>query len=177
MSSLEAVAAVTTLLREPTRVRSVEVVAHRGFSSRQPEMTLAAYREAVEWSVAEGVAVGLECDVRFSADQELVCLHDPVLGRTSPGRGAVAEWSVAALRALDFGSWRVLAPSVEQRSLVTLGELLALVAEARTRGADVRLVVETKHPSDEGLTLERRVCELLAEYGWTGPGAPVRVIT
>ncbi len=183
---------MTTLLRVPRRASEWDtagwdisepgtsaqrIFAHRGFSSRQPEMTLAAYQEAIQWSLAEGVPLGLECDVHFSADEQLVCLHDRVLDRTSDARGLVADWTLAQLRRLDFGSWKVLDPAPEQRSLVTLAELMALVAGARIRGADVSLVIETKHPSDRGLAIEQRVCQMLAAYGWDVPGAPVRLIT
>ena len=175
---------MTTLVRSsggsgPGMARELgfEVVAHRGFSSRQPEMTVAAYREAVEWSVVEGVPLGLECDVRFSADGELVCVHDAVLGRTGGVGGRVGEWSVAELRGMDFGSWRVVGASVEQRSLVTLADLLGLVGAARAGGAEVGVVVETKHPCERGLGLERRVVEMVEGCGWGGVGSPVRVIT
>ena len=168
---------VTRLLREPTRVLTGRIFAHRGFSSRQPEMTLAAYQEAIDWSIAEGVPVGLECDVHFSADGEPVCLHDRILDRTSDACGPVEEWTLADLRRLDFGSWKVADPTPSQRSLVTLAELLALVHKARNGGADVTLVIETKHPSDRGLEIEQRVCAMLADYGWDRAGAPVRLIT
>jgi glycerophosphoryl diester phosphodiesterase len=163
---------VTTALTAPPRI-----VAHRGFSSRQPESTLAAYQEAIDWSLAEGVPVGLECDVHLTADDELVCLHDARLGRTVDAVGPVSGWTLADLRRLDFGSWRVADPTPEQASLVSLVELLTLVRDARTRGADVELVIETKHPQARGLELERRVCRLLAAFGWDVPGAPARLIT
>lgn len=160
------------MLQAPTRI-----YAHRGFSSRQPEMTRAAYVEAIDWSVTEGVPLGLECDVQISADGELVCLHDPNLGRTTPASGLVVDWTVDELRGLDFGSWKVPDPTPAQRSLVTLAELLALVYEARSRGADVSLAIETKHDVAAAAVLEHRVCQLLSRYGWVGAEAPVRLIT
>ena len=59
------------------------IVAHRGFSGRQPEMTRAAYRAAIDWSAKTGIELGLECDVHFSADDQLICLHDLSVKRTS----------------------------------------------------------------------------------------------
>jgi glycerophosphoryl diester phosphodiesterase len=163
---------VTTLLTAAPRI-----VAHRGFSSRQPEMTLAAYAEAIDWSIAEGVALGLECDVHVTADGELVCLHDSFLGRTTNAFGPVGAWTLEDLRGLDFGSWKVHRPSPAQRSVVSLADLVGLVRGGRERGADLELVVETKHPQPRGLELEERVCALLAGCGWLGPQAPVRLIT
>jgi glycerophosphoryl diester phosphodiesterase len=140
-------------------------------------MTLAAYQDAIAWSAAEGVPVGLECDVHLTADDQLVCLHDAALGRTTDACGPVAQWSLPELRTLDFGSWKNPDPTPEQKALVTLEELLGLVLAARLRGEDVSLVIETKHPQPCGLELEQRVCRLLAAYGWDRPGAPVRLIT
>ena len=54
----------------------VQIIAHRGFSGRQPEMTRAAYAEAIAWVEQTGVPIAMECDVQFSADDQLVCLHD-----------------------------------------------------------------------------------------------------
>ncbi|SEG45689.1 glycerophosphoryl diester phosphodiesterase [Actinacidiphila yanglinensis] len=81
--------------------RPVQVVAHRGASEDVPEHTLAAYRKAIE----DG-ADALECDVRLTADGELVCVHDWRVNRTSNGRGAVSSMELADLAALDFGSWK-----------------------------------------------------------------------
>ncbi|HYP44060.1 MAG TPA: glycerophosphodiester phosphodiesterase family protein [Propionibacteriaceae bacterium] len=163
---------MTTVLSAPTRI-----FAHRGFSSRQPEMTLAAYQEAIDWSLQEGVPLGLECDVRLTADAELVCLHDATLGRTSDAVGLVSNWTLAELRQLDFGSWWVQDPGPAQRALVTLAELLDLVRDARARGAEVSLAIETKHSLGGGLDVDQRVCALLHDYGWDTPDAPVRLIT
>ena len=155
----------------------VAVFAHRGFSSRQPEMTRAAYVEAIAWSEATGTPLGLECDVQFSADDQLVCLHDLTLDRTSDASGPAFERTVAELRVVDFGSWKVRRPTADQRSLVTLEELLSLVVRARRRGVPVGLAIETKHPNPRGLAIEDRVAAMLAAVGWDQQGSPVRIIS
>src|SRR3954466_7422338 len=76
--------------------RPVQVVAHRGASEDVPEHTLAAYRKAIE----DG-AEALECDIRLTADGELVCVHDWRVNRTSNGRGAVSSLELADLATLD----------------------------------------------------------------------------
>lgn len=45
----------------------------------------------------------MELDVRRTADQALVCLHDAGLGRTTNGRGPVREHTLAEIRRLDAG--------------------------------------------------------------------------
>ena len=48
-------------------------------------------------------ADALEFDVRLSQDGEVVVMHDPDLGRTTSGTGAVALMTLPELRALDAG--------------------------------------------------------------------------
>ena len=153
------------------------IFAHRGFSGRQPEMTRAAYAEAIAWAEETRVPLELECDVHFSADDHLICLHDLTLDRTSNGTGPAFAYPLSDLQRLDFGSWAVPRPSPDQRRLVTLDELLIMVADARGRGVPVGLAIETKHPNPRGLDIEERVRVLLEPYGWHHPGSPVRLIS
>lgn len=140
-------------------------------------MTIAAYRAAIDWAGETGTRLGLECDVQFSADDQLICLHDSRIDRTATTTGIAFEFTVAELKALDFGSRQTQNPSEEQRTLITLAELLAMVDEARQRDVDVTLAIETKHPNPRGLDTEDRVAAMLADYGWTRAGAPVRIIS
>jgi glycerophosphoryl diester phosphodiesterase len=151
----------------------VDIVAHRGFSSRWPEMTRAAYVEAIAWARAEQVELALECDVQWCADDKLICLHDETVDRTSNGRGPAYAMTLKELRALDFGCGR----GGEGSRLVTLSELLDLVEQARADGVRVTVAIETKHPNPRGTDTEQRVAEELAARGWTGPDAPVRLMS
>lgn len=147
------------------------VIAHRGSSAALAEHTLGAFRRAI----SEG-ADALECDARFSADGELVCVHDRTLDRTSDGVGLVSSRSVEQLRALDWGSWKDIDPDLppdpDNRQLVTLRELIQLAVGA---GREVGLAIETKHPSRFGGRVEQEVARLLGEHGLDGrrrPGMP-----
>jgi glycerophosphoryl diester phosphodiesterase len=151
------------------------LIAHRGFSSLHPEMTRAAYQAAIEWSYQTEIPLGLECDVHFSADDELVCLHDLTLDRTSTSSGPAYQRTVSELKLLDFGSRSVPDPEPEQRELVTLRDLMIMVRDARQDHVPVSLVIETKHPNDRGREVEERVAAMLAEFGWIQPDAPVRL--
>ncbi|MGC4856023.1 glycerophosphodiester phosphodiesterase [Micromonospora sp. DT4] len=152
------------------------IFAHRGASYDLPEHTLAAYLRALD----EG-ADGLECDVRLTRDGHLVCVHDRRLDRTSNGRGLVSAQTLAELDALDFGSWHPgsapsgdLPPDESHTRLLTLARLLDAVLAA---GRPVRLLVETKHPSRYGSQVERRLVDLLRQYGLADPAPddPVQV--
>lgn len=178
--------------------RPVQVVAHRGASADVPEHTLAAYRKAIE----DG-ADALDCDVRLTADGELVCVHDRRVNRTSNGRGAVSSLVLADLAALDFGSWkdgpagrigdahagRIKEGRVkrgkrvkeeedeavrERSGVLTLRRLLELVADTDRR---VELAIETKHPTRWSGQVERRLLDLLRHFGLDrpAPGDPSQV--
>lgn len=168
-----------------------EVIAHRGASETEPEHTLAAYRRAIE----VGADV-LECDVRLTADGHLVCVHDRKVDRTSSGRGLVSTLELAELEGLDWGAWKALAPGAggpardgtgevpdtvdtsDRSQLLTLRRLLT---EVRDAPRPVELAIETKHPTRYGPLVERRLVDLLDEFGWAFPAdgvrPPVRVMS
>lgn len=155
----------------------IKIFAHRGFSSRCPEQTPAAYRAAIDFAAFHDIELGLECDVQFTADDQLILLHDWRVDRTSDGTGLAFEYTLAELRELDFGSWWKTDPDPDEKSIMTLVELLDMLGEARARGIRVTLNLETKHPHPRGLDIEERVAELLDERGWCGSDSPVRIIS
>lgn len=148
------------------------VFAHRGGADALPEHTLGAYLRALE----DG-ADGLECDVRLTRDGHLVCVHDRRLNRTSNGRGKVSAKTLAELDSLDFGSWHPRypvddEPMPELSRLLTLDRLLQAVCDS---GRNVRLLIETKHPTRYGAEVERRLIRTLQRFGLTEP-APERPV-
>ncbi len=74
------------------------LVAHRGGGMSAPEATLPAFAAAV----AAGADV-LEMDVRLTADEVLVVIHDASVDRTTDGSGPVAGMPFAELRTLNAG--------------------------------------------------------------------------
>lgn len=72
--------------------------AHRGAMSTHPENTLPAFQEAIRLG-----AHMIEFDVRLTRDGSLALMHDATVDRTTDGRGAVADLTLAELRALDAG--------------------------------------------------------------------------
>jgi glycerophosphoryl diester phosphodiesterase len=160
-----------------SELRRPQIVAHRGASTEAPEHTLAAYRTAL--SVG---ADALECDVRLTADGHLVCVHDRKVNRTSDGRGLVSMLELARLEELDFGSWHDShdpeEPDLDRNRVLTLRRLFELVAEYPK---PVELAVEAKHPTRHAGLLERRLVELLDEFGWAHARgemrSPVRVMS
>lgn len=140
-------------------------------------MTRAAYQAAIEWAARTGAELGLECDVQFSADDQLVCLHDSNLQRTAGRPDRPVDLTVAQLKRLDFGSWVRTGPTPDEREILTLAELLSMTAEARAAGVRVSLAIETKHPNPRALDVEDRLATMLTDAGWNVQGSPVRLIT
>jgi glycerophosphoryl diester phosphodiesterase len=167
----------------------IPVIAHRGASEDVPEHTLAAYEAALEQG-----ADGVECDVRLTADMQLVCVHDRTVNRTSNGRGVVSTLELAQLRELDFGSWKAPADDPEapdraggvvvggergpQHRVLTLERLLELVVDHPRR---IEMAIETKHPTRYAGLVEQHLVALLDRFGLAHPRlgerSPVRVMS
>jgi glycerophosphoryl diester phosphodiesterase len=99
------------------------VIAHRGYRSRYPENTLAAFEAAFDAG-----AHMIEADTTLTKDRQLVVIHDDHLSRTTNGRGKVCRYTLQELRKLDAGSW--FHPRFSQERLPALEEVLDL-AEGR----------------------------------------------
>jgi len=78
----------------------VEIIAHRGYSARAPENTMAA----LDAAVASG-ADAVEFDLHTAACGTPVLFHDAMLSRTTNGAGPLRRRTFAQLRALDAGGW------------------------------------------------------------------------
>ena len=75
-------------------------IAHRGASSYAPENTVAAFDLALQMGVCH-----IELDVHCTSDEHVVVMHDDTVDRTTNGCGPVAQYTLAALQALDAGAW------------------------------------------------------------------------
>ena len=87
------------------------VVAHRGACAEEPENTLAAFERAV----AAGADV-VEFDVRMTADDVAVVLHDPDVNRP-PRATASCEMPLEEVRALG------VVPTLEEVLLLLSGRV------------------------------------------------------
>lgn len=72
--------------------------AHRGGSLLWPENTLLAFAGARDLGFTH-----IETDLHLTRDGHLVIFHDDDVGRTTNGRGKIAEMSLAEVRRLDAG--------------------------------------------------------------------------
>jgi glycerophosphoryl diester phosphodiesterase len=155
-----------------------QVVAHRGASATNAEHTLGAYVAALD----EG-AEALECDVRLTADGHLVCVHDRDLRRTAHSDGIVSTMELADLEDLDFAAWKNPWADLDDEApdrdpelarVLTMRRLLETAASYPRR---VELAIETKHPTRYAGLVERRLVQLLDEFGWAGRDSPARIMS
>ena len=118
----------------------MKIYAHRGSSIQHPELTLTAYKAAVD----EG-ADGFECDVRLTKDNQVILWHDPDMERIAGYSARIAD--------TNFKEIKRLYPQT-----MTFEELLILARDNKKE-----LAIETKHPVPSGSAVEKKVMELLKQ--------------
>jgi len=74
------------------------IIAHRGASAYEPENTLRAFRRAIELGADMS-----ELDVHLSKDGHLIVMHNATVDKTTNGRGAIKDLTLAELKRLDAG--------------------------------------------------------------------------
>lgn len=127
--------------------------AHRGYSGRYPENTMAAFIAAVEAG-----ADGIECDVHQTLDGHFVLMHDAKVQRTTNGRGRIAQMTLAQLETLDAGAW--FQPAFAGTRVPQLAALAAYLAQYQR---PVTLNLEWKTPLRERAIVEAAL-RLIAVY-------------
>lgn len=158
-------------------------IAHRGARSLAPENTIAAAEKGLEAG-----ADLWELDVQLTRDQELIVLHDETLERTSdveavfPDRAPwkVADFTLAEIRQLDFGSWfnetdpfgQIAAGAVtaeDRRSYegITAPTLREALEWTRGHGWKVNVELKDVEGRDGEDEFPERVVALVKELGMT----------
>ena len=109
----------------------MKIYAHRGASQDFPEMTMAAYEEAVKQG-----ADGLECDLRLSKDGVAVLWHDTDLERCANNKAVVSGSTYAQLKEIS-------------PQILTFDEILDFAVSQKKS-----LMLETKHPVPSRTAIE-----------------------
>ncbi|QPL47067.1 glycerophosphodiester phosphodiesterase [Halomonas sp. A40-4] len=153
-----ALADTSPLEQQLKDLQSFQVIAHRGASGHAPESTMAAYELAHEWGVDY-----LELDAQLSSDGEVVVFHDDAIDRTSDGEGAINDYTLEELKALDTGTWFNEANPDSASDDFAGAQMLTLDELFEHFGHDARYYIETKSPQlNPGL--EEALVEKLEEY-------------
>jgi glycerophosphoryl diester phosphodiesterase len=128
-------------------------VAHRGFSGKAPENTLAAVRMALALPYVRW----MEIDVQLTRDGVPVVIHDFTLDRTTNGHGKIKNMDYEHLRRLDAGSWK--GRTFRGERVPSLEEVLELAS------GRLRLNIELKTSGDMYPGLEKAVIDLVSSKG------------
>lgn len=115
----------------------MKIFAHRGFSHKYPEATRAAYEGAIA-----AQSDGLECDVRLTQDNQIVCFHDRTTKQFNGKTKSISKITLDELRQIA--------------DVITLDELLEIALNGKQD-----LLIETKHPTKKRGKIEREVIALL----------------
>lgn len=96
MATVRVYRGVMTL--DPERWRSPVAIAHRGSRVLWPENTETSFQGAYDLGYRH-----FETDLHLTADETLVCFHDPTLDRTTNATGRVESMTLGELQGLDAG--------------------------------------------------------------------------
>jgi glycerophosphoryl diester phosphodiesterase len=118
----------------------MKIYAHRGSSIEHPELTIAAYKAAID----DG-ADGFECDVRITKDNQLVLWHDADMQRVAGNSARIADSTFKEIKS-------------HYPQVTTLEELLILARDNKKE-----LAIETKHPVPSASAVEKKVMRLLSQ--------------
>ena len=126
--------------------------AHRGFSGKYPETTMRAFRKAVEAGCE-----GIELDVHFTKDHEIVIIHDETIDRTSKRKGTVKDMTYEELSKINFcGKYRW---KVKFQKIPTLREYFEYVKDK-----DIITNIELKNGVYDYPGLEEAVYQMICEF-------------
>jgi len=104
-------------------LRDVIIIGHRGNGGLAPEDTLPSFLSCF----ALGGDV-VEVDIRRTADNRVVVMHDGTVDRTTDGTGSVTAMTLAQLQTLDAGSW--FGPQFAGTPPPALRDVMAAVKDA-----------------------------------------------
>lgn len=131
-----------------------KIIAHRGFSGKYPENTMLAFSKAVEIG-----ADGIELDVHFTKDGEIVIIHDETIDRTTDGTGFVRDYTYEELS--RFNAYGRFEGQFEFQRIPTLREYFELVKDVE--GFITNIELKTGIFEYEGI--EKAVIDLVKEFG------------
>lgn len=141
-------------------------VAHRGASGEAPELTMAAFEQAVEQG-----ADYIEIDLQMTQDGVIVLMHDETVDRTTDGTGFVHDLTLREIKKLDAGSWFNRNNPEKARAEYVGLEVPTLEEAIEEYSDEIRFYIEIKEPN-EFPTLEEELVRLLEEHELIGEDVP-----
>lgn len=134
----------------------IMVIAHRGAHEGIPSNTLLSLKEAIRLGVDY-----VECDIRTTADNKLVIMHNDTVDGTTNGKGKIRDLTLKQIRKLDAGI--KVGPQFAGTKVPTLDEMLKIA-----RGK-IGIYADTKDASPEALLAALKKYDMLSHtviYGY-----------
>ncbi len=132
-----------------TLTRTPVWTAHRGYSTKYPENSIAACQGGYEAG-----ADCIEIDVHLSADGVVVLMHDSSINRTTNGTGNIASMTLQQLKQYKL---KYKSGALSDESIPTFEEVLQ-----QFQGKDVKFLCELKSSQ---AALPQKCVELIKKYG------------
>jgi glycerophosphoryl diester phosphodiesterase len=139
---------VKMMFNPPAHSEKPLVFAHRGASKEYPENTILSFDMAIKQG-----AVGIETDLQFTKDLQIVCFHDRSLGRTSNLEGDLYNVTLKELSAA-----KIRHNSISDQKIPTITALLEWLPK------ETCLMVELKDPRFSDLKNLEVLVNLLSKY-------------
>lgn len=131
--------------------KSIGIWAHRGCSMQYPENTIQSFSEAAKLNGIRGI----EFDVQYTKDKQLVVFHDELVNRVTNGTGFVRDYTLAELKQLLI--W-------EREAIPTLREVFDLLKPyCIQNGLLLNIELKTSVYRYEGI--EQMTVDMVNEYG------------
>lgn len=129
-------------------------------------------------NAVEAGAHALELDAHATSDGHVVVCHDPTVDRTTDGSGAIADLTLAQVKALDSAYWFIPGADVTPgepasaypyrgRAISDPEFKIATLREVLEAFPDVILNLDIKRSAPAVAPYEQAVADLLAEFGRT----------
>lgn len=109
-----------------TQAHAIEIIAHRGYSGKAPENTVAAFK--LGWDKGTDAC---ELDLYLTADGDIAILHDADTKRTTGIAKKVKESTLAELQKLDAGVWKN--PKYKGERIPSLAQAIATLPVGKQR--------------------------------------------
>ena len=150
----------------------MKIWAHRGCSQMYPENTLTSFGKAME---IPGLS-GIELDIQFTKDGELVVIHDERVDRTTDGFGFVRDYTLKELKQLHIfagkGNSAETIPTMREVIELLLPELQKYTKALSEAGGDeskvtegMRINIELKTSVYNYPGIEEKIVKLVDEMG------------
>lgn len=127
--------------------------AHKGYALTAPECTGAAMVEAKRRGYT-----GVENDTQITSDGEIVMWHDDTLSKLGDSSHGIGDYTLAQLKAKDFGSWK--SSKYANERILTFAEWVLLC-----KNLGLKINVDTKFEWTEAQAAA--LAQTVIDYGMT----------